>query len=47
MIIAVMVIGIVGWCIYGNGLFLATAILGGLILGGVILNMIYEVIKEL
>lgn len=33
MHIAIMVLGIVGWVSTGNGLFLATAILGGILLG--------------
>ena len=33
MMLAIMIIGIVGWIETGNYLFLSTAILGGLLLG--------------
>jgi hypothetical protein len=44
MITAMLCIGIIGWCIYGIGLFLAIAIIAGILLG---LMFIYKVLSAI
>jgi preprotein translocase subunit SecG len=46
MLLAIMIIGIVGWVETGNGLFMATAILGGIMFGLNLVLVIANSVKD-